>query len=370
MKERTRKFLTAGFVLLLSSFIGVIPLFGVEKVNATENGSWTTLAPLPTPISSYKDTVALNGTIYYIDGDMTLRYDPETNNWTQLTPLPTRNPGCVIAVCQNKIYVLGGSPDVPTQVYNPATGTWENRTSFHETRGIVHANVVDGKIYVMGGQYLGFIGMLYPVSSNYVYDPETDTWSEMAPLPVGVGGYASAVVDDKIYIISGGYGAVPDWEPTNLVQIFDPATNQWTNGTSIPTPVYNAKACAITEPSGSKRIHVIGGQLNYYWYDIPFDGVDLHQVYDPETDTWTNATALPTPRTGLGLAAINDEIYVIGGSDGDTYLTVNEKYTPAGYIPEFPSWTILPLLITASLVALLCKKRLNKNLSNQQTPSY
>lgn len=358
MKTGTQKFLTYVSVLLLFSFIDVTSLFAVEKVNATEDGCWTTLASLPTSISSYRDAVSLNGKIYYIDGNMTLRYDPETNNWTQLAPLPINNPGSGVAVCQNKIFVLGGSSNVSTQVYDPATDAWENRTSTHETSGLVHANVINDKIYVMGGTYTTFLSTFFTVSSNYVYDSQTDSWFEMAPLPVGVGGYASAVVDGKIYIISGA--TVPDstrdWVPTNLVQIFDPKTNQWANGTSIPTAVYNARACVITEPSGEKRIHVIGGQLYYYWYNVPFEGVGLHQVYDQKTDTWTNATAMPTPRTGLGLVAINNEIYAIGGEHNGTLMLVNEKYTPAGYIPEFPSWIIILLFITMTLVAVtVCK---------------
>ena len=362
MKGGARKFLTCVLVLLMASVV-VAPFLIVEKVNAQEEGSWTTLDPLPTPISSYSArALALNGKIYCIGANMTLCYDPETNNWTQLTPPPIPKAGVYVA-CQNKIYVISGSSDVPTQVYDPATDTWENRTSFHGTRGIVQANVVDGKIYVMGGQYSTFPSTLFPVNSNYVYDPETDNWTQMASLPVGVGGYASAVVDNRIYIIGGGYEAAPDYKPTNLVQIFDPETNQWTNGTSIPTAVYNARACVITEPSGEQRIHVIGGQLYYFWYDVPYIGIDLHQVYDPETDTWTNATAMPTPRTGMGLATINNEIYAIGGEDNGSLLLANEKYTPSGYIPEFPSWTILPLLIVVTLVGVIVRNKIRKRKS-------
>ena len=364
MKRGTNKSLITVFALMMAFSVVAAPFLLVNKVNAQENGSWTTLAPLPTPLSSFRDIVALTGKIYYIDANMTLCYDPKTNNWTQLTPPPIPKAG-VYAACQNKIYVMGGSSEYPTQVYDPANDTWENRTSFHGTSGIVHPNVVNGKIYVMGGNYMHGLSTYFTVSSNYVYDPQTDNWTQMAPLPVGVGGYASAVVDDRIYIISGGIAASYEWEPTNRVQIFNSVTNQWTNGTSIPTAVYNARACVITEPSGKKRIHVIGGQLTYYWYNRPYvDGIDLHQVYDPETDTWTNATAMPTPRTGLGLVILYNEIYAIGGEHNGTLLLANEKYSssdPSGYIPEFPSWTILPLLIVATLVGVTVRNKIRKN---------
>jgi hypothetical protein len=45
----------------------------------------------------------------------------------------------------------------------------------------------------------------------------------------------------------------------------------------------------------------------------------------------------------------------------DFWLAKTDEY---GIIPEFPSWAILPLLITASLVILICKQRLPKTVSN------
>jgi hypothetical protein len=80
---------------------------------------------------------------------------------------------------------------------------------------------------------------------------------------------------------------------------------------------------------------------------------------------------MPTPRRYLGGAVINDRLYAIGGyvkSDEPEWkeeaTDLNELYTPSGYVPEFPSWAILPLLFVATLVIIVCKKRLPKNPSN------
>jgi len=53
----------------------------------------------------------------------------------------------------------------------------------------------------------------------------------------------------------------------------------------------------------------------------------------------------------------------IGAGTYDFWLAKTDEH---GVIPEFPSWAVLPLLITATLVIIVCKKRLPKNLSNQQ----
>ena len=90
--------------------------------------------------------------------------------------------------------------------------------------------------------------------------------------------------------------------------------------------------------------------------------MNLNQLYYPETDTWTTATSMPTPRCDFGIAVVNDEIYAIGGIREENYqMNVNEKYTPTDYIPEFHSWTILPLLLVATLSVLAIKERLFLN---------
>jgi len=87
-------------------------------------------------------------------------------------------------------------------------------------------------------------------------------------------------------------------------------------------------------------------------------------VYDPETDTWTAGTPMPTPRWSLGVAVVNDELYAIGGKteEGDNYSAVNEKYTPAEYIPEFPSWIIMPLFMIVAVVVIIYRKKLTKKI--------
>jgi len=354
-------------VMIFASFVVVTPLFGVEKVSATEGGSWTTLAPFPETSSHIIGAAVVDGKIYCIGANMTLCYDTETNNWVQLTPSPIANNWGDVVACQNKIYLIGGSLECPTQVYDLETDTWENRTSVSSTRIGPEANAVDGKIYVTGGEIPSALGVINPSGSNGVYDPETDSWSEMAPVPVPVADCTSAVLDDKIYFISGVRRSAHDAHMTRLVQVFDPATNQWTNRTSIPTAVIYAGACATTGESAQKRLYVIGGSQNFYFRYIFLNPLDLNQIYDPETDTWTNGTSMPTPRGDLGIVVINDEIYAIGGQISDdlggvTYA--NEKYTPAGYIPEFPSWMILPLVLTATVVGAFYKKKLPKTANN------
>jgi hypothetical protein len=165
-------------------------------------------------------------------------------------------------------------------------------------------------------------------------------------LPKAVDWYASAVVDNKIYVI-GGSGV-------NLTQIYDPKTNTWNYGTPIPSDLYGSSGAATTGIMAPKRIYVLGGGTM-----LPSS---QNYIYDPEKNEWSEGADMPTYRQCLGVAVVDDILYAIGGGStwAHWYFGANERYTPVGYIPEFPSWVILPLLITATLLIIICKQKLPK----------
>jgi len=334
--------------------------------------SWTSKAPLPLPSWG---VVGVNGKIYAISGsgdydnvsyvnNAIFEYDPALDTWTIKKTIPTKRSDFALAVYQNKIYVIG-ERDGMNQVYDPITDTWENRTSMPTPRTQLEANVVNSKIYMIGGKTGG---QGSTVALNEVYDPETDTWTTKEPIPYPVVQYASAVVDGKIYVI-GGQDEFHDPINLDLNQIYDTETDTWSFGAPIPNVVWQAVAGATTGEMAPKRIYVIGGLPNKSMI-----GTNINQVYDPSTDIWTFGESMPTARFKLDVAVLNDTLYVMRGlpffNINGVYCYENEQYTPIGYIPEFPSWIILPLLITATLVIIICKQRLPKHQTINKSRSY
>jgi len=354
--------------LVLCSLLVSLP--NIAAVRAVED-SWTTLEPLPT-IRRDLGVAVVNGKIYAIGGrndgnylSTNEEYDPETNTWTTKTPMPTPRSDFGIAVVNDKIYCIGGIIDFDwsghgegilcavNEVYDPLTDTWENKTSMPTKRQRPTANVVNGKIYLIGGfqyhdSYYSNYGTI-ELDVNEVYDPETDSWTTKTSIPITPSNPASATIDNKIYVI-GGF-------QSDLNQIYDPESDSWSQGAPIPTAVALAGAGATSGEMAPKRIYVIGGYPSY-------DEVSLNQVYDPETNTWSSGRRMPTARHSLGVAVMNDKLYAIGG--GSTNLNVrqydeNERYTPIGYIPEFPSWTpLLIMLIGVLVVTVIYKQKLHK----------
>jgi hypothetical protein len=362
--------LTLSFILLTVT---------VSYALSTED-SWTTKAPMQQARAGLGVAV-VNEKIYAIGGqpgssrssiDINEEYDPATNTWVFKEPMPTARTGFAIATYNNKIYCIGGRKLIVTyenhvwvssesfvldvnEVYDPATDTWETKTPIPTAKHAIKANVVCDKIYVVGDQS----------DELWIYDPASDSWSTKTPMPVALslvgGGWscASVVVDNKLHVI----GAFP---LSNCHQIYDPETDSWSFGPPVIAGYNFAFAGATTGEYAPKRIYVYGTNSQYWDLGLPdFFG----QSYDPTTGNWTVGTSMPTERIRVGVAVVNDTLYVIGGYTliiGNNVFAsdVNEEYTPIDYIPEFPSWIIMLLLIVGTLVIMICKERLPKIPSN------
>jgi hypothetical protein len=340
---------------ILTIFLILCLVFSTLPLVSAAEDSWTTLEPMPSA-RAWLGTAVVDGKIYAIVSGVNYEYDPLTNSWTTKTPMPTPRTTFGIAVVENKIYVIGGSTGDYTytdlnEVYDPSTDTWETRPSMPTKRLGLSASVVDGKIYLIAGRigeptYAG-------VSATEVYDPSTDTWTTVDSILTPVSYQASAVVGNKIYIMGG---STRNTGGVNLNQIYDTETDTWSSGAPLPTGVDGAAAGVTAGTTSTQRIFVIGGKRG-------IDAVNLNQVYDPKTDTWVVGPAMPTARYGLGVAVIDDNLYAMGGREGwveSPISAANERYTPAYFVPEFTSLTLLVAgFFVISVLSIFYRRQFN-----------
>ncbi len=136
-------------------------------------------------------------------------------------------------------------------------------------------------------------------------------------MPYPVAAPSSTVVGNKIYVL-GGQDEFKDPKNLNVTQIYDSTTDSWTIGTPMQTTVLNSAACTISDPLGSERIYLIGGQLGAL---AGGNRTNLVQVYNPDYNTWNVGVPMLTARYGLKVAVVNNTVYAIGGVGGNIMLS-------------------------------------------------
>ena len=182
---------------------------------------------------------------------------------------------------------------------------------------------VGGKVYVIGGYPEGRI----PSDVVQVYDPASESWSFGPPLPRPMHHTMAAAVDGVLYLIGGEFDGAGTGRPEvylNTVYALDPAVGDWQQRAPMPTMRSGGGVGVI-----AGKIYVAGGR--------PPAGRDF-AVYDPAADQWERLPDLPTQRNHLGVDAIDGKLYVAGGRFG---AGVGSEMTAALEIfdPATGSWT-------------------------------
>lgn len=254
--------------------------------------------------------------------------DVSTGTWTAATPAPTQRTEVAAATIESKIYVVGGfnKPNLhnvlkfaisnEVQVYDTAADSWSFTTPLPEGRHHAGVASLNGLLYVVGGFTKSFLSVWHAAATVYQYNPVTQEWRELAPMPTARGALGVAVYQNRLYAI-GGYDGKHN---SGAVEIFDPQTNTWSSGAPMFTP-RDHLAVVATE----NRIYAIGGRpkLDYH------RNMATVEEYDPHTNQWRPRANLPTPRSGITAGIIDDWIYVIGGEAKEGTFATNEAYHPA-----------------------------------------
>jgi len=239
--------------------------------------------------------------------DQLWEYDLLSKKWTQLqSPIIARR-NTIGGFRSKRLYIYGGlyeDADGKTYRtasltrYNPESNSWWERAPNREI--YCHAGCfVDGLLYSHGG-YDG-------AYQNYldVYNPSTDTWTELPPIGSPKCYHAAAGLNGKFYI-SGG------WDRTNVLKeffVFDPATVKWERLADLPEPRRNHGLVAY-----NNKLYLVGGAD---------DGIKHKEIfeYTPETNTWRLAAYMKTPHGYPGLVALENGFLSYSGGGHEGILT-------------------------------------------------
>lgn len=136
--------------------------------------------------------------------------------------------------------------------------------------------------------------------------PTGEFWSVRAPILPGSEGAAGSFIGGKFYV---SHGFVPGIGDSTENNVYDPIANIWTPLPQPNVPRSELVGVAADDGTGMKH-YAIGGRGPA----CPPAGVCADvEIYHPTLGVWTPGAAMPTPRAGLGAAAIGNLVYVVGG---------------------------------------------------------
>lgn len=238
--------------------------------------------------------------------------------WRHLTSIPhVEQCNFGTAVLDNELYVVGGCFNQSLQEnihpfgfrYNPRYNKWSTMAPMQTERCRFSLNEVNGRLYAIGGVNENDEEDDY--SECECYDPESDSWNSICPLPEYRTQHAGATVKiaigDMLYI-SGGL----DHDLVlSSMRYYDPILDTW----NLRAPMLTARADHVML-SLRQKLYVCGG-----WREDSETGnrvlVDTIDCYDVTKNCWEIVTKVPTPRYHAGIVGLDDKIFFIGGFHSD-----------------------------------------------------
>ncbi|MEO1625295.1 MAG: hypothetical protein AAFV25_09055 [Bacteroidota bacterium] len=169
---------------------------------------------------------------------------------------------------------------------------------------------------------------------SYRYNTQTDVWEGIPPLPDTLGKIAAAAsrIGDIIYII-GGYHVFANSEEasSNRVHRYDVVNNRYLeDGQPIPTPIDDQVQLVWKD----SLIFVITGWSNTR-------NVPLVQIYNPATDQWQSGTSTPNSSRyrsfGASGSLLGDTIYYFGGASDIGSFSAQDEVRKGVINPDDPT---------------------------------
>jgi hypothetical protein len=245
--------------------------------------------------------------------------------WGLRAPLIEPNSELAFAELNGKLYLLGGYPATrqtarTVQIYDIASDRWELGPQLPLPNNHGMAVSVNGRIYLIGGQTTADDPSY--VNTVYQLNPTTGEWVAKAPMPTARSSGVAIVLGDKIYVAGGRPPRGHDFA------VYDPATDSWEVLPDLPSQRNHITGAAI-----NGRIHVVGGREGPGLSPLM---TTAHEVFDPQTRTWTTAAPMLRARSGMNGVMARGCFHVWGG-EGPAGMFPDHDY----YDPRTGQWSRL-----------------------------
>ena len=207
---------------------------------------------------------------WFSGGRLMRRYDPATNTWTYRAESDrTHLYGFACAEVGDVIYAIAGGIDdnsnATRQVsaYDILANSWSTKSKFPaEAFGLAGA-AIGTKIYVVGRD-----------DNLDIYDTVTNQWSTGPSIGYDAKHAAVAVHGGSLYVFGPGPSRRAP-AGRNDVHRFDPSTETWRSLPPMPTPRVHPAVAVV-----DNEIHLFGGLTEWEW-DVPVKTHEYLEIPSP-----------------------------------------------------------------------------------------
>jgi M6 family metalloprotease-like protein len=246
--------------------------------------------------------------------------------WIPTEPMAeTRAEHAAVELDDGRILVVGGGPGAP-ETFDLATDAWTPTAPTNGRYGMVRGvRLNDGRVLVVGSTPAEDI-------DSEIYDPTTDAWSTTGQLNHDRTAHSAILLSDGRVLVAGGvFGDFPHYEPVEQVEVFDPASENWT------------------------VVGILTGERLYPGLTSLADGRTLIvgareiTLFDPVSDTLIRAAPLPAEwQAPIAITLDDGRVLLTGIANAPMTLLWNPadgRWTiagPTGTLRQLPTATKLP----------------------------
>jgi N-acetylneuraminic acid mutarotase len=177
---------------------------------------------------------------------------------------------------------------------------WEKLPGGPKLTGLAMA-AYKGRIYRVGG----FTAKnkenepqdLWSQADFACFNPDTQKWENLSPLPAGRSSHDAAVIGSTLYVVGGwnmrGKEGETQWHDSALSIDLSAEKLQWQ---ALPTPPFQRRALTLAEWNG--KLYCLGGMQN------KGGTTTATAVFDPQSGVWSEGPALlGSPMDGFGASS-------------------------------------------------------------------
>jgi len=275
----------------------------------------------------------------------------DANSWVELSDIENGRFESTVIQYRDDLYVFNGfgvgiNVEPTVEKFDAGTQTWSviGNTSIVKGNAVTHNGVIrhGNEVWILGGRLGNHPGAV--TANVWIFDLVSHEWTEGPKLPVPIAAGGAALVENRIHWF-GGLDANAQCDVANhYVYDLDEPSAGWEDISSIaPMPIpRNHFATVVYEG----LIYAIGGQFTHDGCGPGTPDTDLVHVFNPETNTWTQRASLPAIQSHIEPSTFVYEgaIYVVGGATSGNKVY---RYDPSNDIwatvAELPQALLAPV---------------------------